>query len=204
VRAAGALGVAGQDAVEAIERGVPMSTVKLDRGEREVQAMREAGTLLPAPAPMDPTVFRRDWQTQLVVPVTAHPAPLVPYRTATEAEIPSAARTVRKAMEAAGWLVRATYALGWAIDSKGATKALTHSTALRAQRGGRRLVAVWIVKEDSEALVRMAAEEITGAVPPPVKGWKFDLAYGWSKVSPLHGLSAAALKAEIQEAPDHG
>jgi hypothetical protein len=203
------LGQAGLDAVEAIERGVPVRTVKLDRGAAEVQEMREAGTLLPAPAPMDPEVFRRDWQAELEVPAEAHPDPLVPYRDATEVEVPSAARLVRKAMEAAGWRVRATYALGWAIDSKGTTKALTHSLALRAERGGsmqadgQRLVAVWIVKEDSEGLLKLKARGVT-EIPPPAKGWKFDLAYGWSRRAPLHRLSSVALKAEIREVPDHG
>lgn len=142
----------------------------------------------------------------LAQPAGAHPPALVPYRAAVEAEIPSAARTVRKQAEANGWRVRATYALGWAIDAKGRTTHLTHSLALRMERGGsmaedgQRTVAVWTVREDSQNLTNL---HVRGAatVPAPATGWKFDLAYGWSKASPLHKLGAAALKAELVSQP---
>lgn len=200
---------AGWAAVEAIESGRPVREVLMDQGERLVGQLREQGRLLPPPAPMDPAVYQRDWGKLEVPAAEAHPAPLVPYRDATEAEIPSAARKVRALMEASGWRVRATYALGWAIDSTGKTKALTHSLALRAERGGsmgrdgQRLVACWTVKEPCEGLLKLKVRGVT-EVPPPATGWKFDLAYGWSRVSPQHKLSAAALKAEIQEVLEHG
>jgi hypothetical protein len=133
----------------------------------------------------------------LVQPVGAHPPPLVRSRAAREVEIPSAARTVRKQAEAAGWTVLATYALGWAIDAKGTTKSLAHSTALRMRRGGDLLVAVWVAKEESQNLVNLKLRGAADVPAPPAAGWKFDLAYGWSEHSPLHKLGAAALKASL-------
>jgi hypothetical protein len=192
----GAWGQAGLDVVEAIERGCSVQTVGFDRAMREIKA--DPFSLRPTPAPQPADLFKRDLEVPAAGP---HPEPLVPYREAKELELPSAARTVRKQAEAAGWRVRATYALGWAIDSKGATKALTHTLALRMERGasiadgGQRLVACWAAKETI-----LAASYVQGdAVAVPTKGWKFDLAYGWSRRSPLHKLSSMAMKSEINE-----
>jgi hypothetical protein len=191
----GVWGQAGLDAAEAIQRGCEVRTVGFERAERQIKA--DPFLLRPTPAPQPADLFKRN----LVVPAAGpHPEPLVPYRDARELEIPSAARTVRKQAEAAGWCVRATYALGWAVDSKGVTRALTHTLALRMSRGavasgGQRLVAVWSAKETIQA----ASYVQGGAVAVPVKGWKFDMAYGWSRRAPLHKLSSVSMKAEINE-----
>lgn len=178
---------------------------RLDGAEVWLKEQRELGTLVPRnPQPLDPAVFARP---VLNVPVAVHPAPLVRRRTAREVEIPGAARTVRKLAEANGWMVRATYALGWAIDASGKTRDLTHTLALRMEFGGtmmpdtRMLVAVWKVRETSEALVRerFSVDQQAVAVPP-AKGWKFDMAYGWGAGHAIQKLSAAALKESIKEA----
>jgi hypothetical protein len=129
-----------------------------------------------------------------------HPAPLVSRRPAREVEIPSAARSVRKLMEGHGWMVRPTYALGWTLSARGKVGHLTHSLALRAHQGRdrRRVVAVWEVREVSEKLARLTSEGITGLLPMPVAGWKFDLAYGWGAGQPIHRLGAEALKAYVR------
>lgn len=150
----------------------------------------------PIPAPQPADLFKRD----PIVPAVVHPQPLVPARAAHEVEVPSAARTVRKLAEANGWQVRCTYALGWVLGSRGDTRALTHSVALRMQMGPvmgrdtRMIVAVWTVKETEPGLLDRSP------VAVPVKGWKFDLAYGWGGGTPHHKLSAAALKESIKEA----
>ena len=172
---------------------------------RKIEQDRAAGTLIPAGQPYDPAVFKRE----LTVPVTEHPAPLVPARAAREVEIPSAARTVRKLAESNGWWVRCTYALGWVLGSRGETRSLTHTLALRMTESGldegvisvRRLVAVWKVAEPVQDLLYWAERAGTDwSAPVPAAGWKFDLAYGWGGGQPHHKLSAAALKAMIKEA----
>lgn len=168
------------------------------RGMQDPLPVVKAG---PAPAS-----YPRTWPGLEVSTEEPHPAPLVPARHAREVEIPSAARTVRKLMEGNGWRVEATYALGWVIDAKGKTKALTHSLALRAMHQvvlagpARHLVAVWTVKEPEEVLGRDWAERGRTWGVPPTAGWKFDLAYGWGAGQPHHKLSAAALKESIKEA----
>lgn len=144
-------------------------------------------------------------QLGLQMPAEAHPEPLVGARVAREVEIPGAARAVRKLAEASGWTVRATYALGWVLGSRGETRALTHSLALRmrcdlvVQRETLWVVAVWSVKEPHEGLLKLADRGVC-EVPVPSAGWKFDLGYGWGGGQPHHKLSAVALKETIKGA----
>jgi hypothetical protein len=70
---------------------------------------------------------------------SAHPAPEVRARVASEAEIPPAARTFMRAAVAAGWTVTPTYARGTAMSSK----RVVESLALRMSRGRERAVACW-------------------------------------------------------------
>ncbi len=104
---------------------------------------------------------------------TAHPAPEVPCRTATEEEIPRAAKTLRRQAEQAGWQVRATYARGtW----PGPKPRLIESLALRmVHPDGRRAVAVW---HDGR--------------------WRF----GLSNVTGVRKLSAAEVKEVVRGAAD--
>lgn len=147
----------------------------------------------------------REAREKLEMPAEAHPEPLVGARPAREVEIPSAARGVRRLAEASGWTVRATYALGWVLGSRGETRALTHSLALRmrcdfaVQWETRWVVAVWSVKEPHEGLLKLADRGVC-EVPVPVAGWKFDLGYGWGGGQPHHKLSAVALKTTIKGA----
>ena len=122
-----------------------------------------------------------------------HPAPLVPMRPAVEAELPSAARTVRALAEANGWLVRPTYALGWTPHSNRSPSKLVHSVALRMRRGDSVAVALWAVPE-----VTLGTESMPPV--PPATGWKFKLAYAWGAGHPITKLSASALKETIKGA----
>lgn len=160
----------------------------------ELLPVRKAG-------PVQPEAYRRTWPGLEVPARGSHPEPLVRARPAREVEVPSAARRVRKLMEEHGWRVQSTYALGWVLGARGDVRSLTHTLALRAQRGdGRRhpdvryAVAVWACKEPSEPLAGQRME-----FPPPTAGWKFDMAYGWGAGTPQHKLSAEALKTWIKE-----
>lgn len=144
----------------------------------------------------------REAREKLEMPADAHPEPLVGARVAREIEIPSAARSVRKFAEASGWGVRATYALGWVLGSRGETRALTHSLALRmyhvsGERPCEWIAAVWSAKEPSEGLLKLADREVC-EVPVPTTGWKYDLGYAWGGGQPHHKLSAVALKETIK------
>jgi len=171
------------------------------------QGAGDVGVIGPVPAhtAADPELVAA--YRALEVPASEHPKPLVPARDAKEVEICSAARGVRKLAESHSWLVRPTYALGWVLDARGKTAALTHTLALRMQRPGRwvevegncpHVVAAWKAKEPDEGLLKLADRGVC-EIPIPDK-WTFDLAYGWGAVQPHHKLSAAALKETIKEA----
>lgn len=139
----------------------------------------------------------REARLKLEMPAGEHPEPLVPARIATEAEVPSSARTVRALAEKHSWMTRCTYALGWVLGSRGDVQALTHTLGLRAVRDGMRFVAVWNVKEPHEGLLKLHMRQVA-VLPAPTSGWKFDFAYGWGGGAPQHKLSAAALKTTIK------
>jgi len=98
--------------------------------------------------------------------VVSHPAPEVTARPAAAEEIPTGAKRVMKAALAAGWEVNPTYARGHAMGSRGETKGLTHSLALRMCLPGTRYraAAVWTAAATSEA---------------PALKWSADSAFAW-------------------------
>lgn len=175
---------------------------QLNRGLRALAQERAIG--IRKAGPVQPEAYARTWKETagLDVPVhQPHPEPLVRARPAREVEIPSAARTVRKLMEAHGWRVTSTYALGWVLGARGDVRSLTHTLALRARTMGDRwwAVAVWVCKELNAELTRREVERGGDVVIVPTAGWKFDMAYGWGAGQPAHKLSAAALKTYIKE-----
>jgi len=75
--------------------------------------------------------------------VTAHPAPLVRARPAADAEIPSTARTLAEAAEAAGWQTWFDYAHGTRTNARGEPTRVVESVVLRARRGDDGVVATF-------------------------------------------------------------
>lgn len=167
-------------------------------GMQAAAVLREAG--IRKAGPVQPEAYARTWPG-LDVPVhQPHPEPLVRARPAREVEIPSAARTVRKLMEAHGWRVTPTYALGWVLGARGDVRSLTHTLALRAWGAEERYAAaVWACKEPDGNMVQLRVRSRGEIVIVPTSGWKFDMAYGWGAGQPAHKLSALALKTYIKE-----
>lgn len=94
--------------------------------------------------------FERDWGGE-AEGLAPHPAPEVPARDATEAEIWRAPRLVRKAALANGWEVRVTYARGTEMHLTGKPGRVVDSIAVRIRRPGVRGWAVWLEGTNSPA-----------------------------------------------------
>lgn len=73
-----------------------------------------------------------------------HPAPEIPLREATEAEVPGGARIKRKLAQANGWSVRAMYARGTRQHRTGKQGNVVDSMSLRMDRGNIYIAALWI------------------------------------------------------------
>lgn len=93
---------------------------------------------------MTQDMYRRKWTDAPARPV-AHPQPqvratLVP---ADDERVPPAARRMMVVAEAAGWTVRAKYARGTSMDTRGRPGRVVDDVGLLLTRGGLRIIAHW-------------------------------------------------------------
>lgn len=109
-------------------------------------------------------------------PAAPYPAPTVACRLARDDELPSAARSLQRAVRRAGGTVQATYAQGY---RPGRPPKLVDSIAVRCWApDGRRLVACWV--------------RVVGAT-----AWSCELRMAWRPGVAPHSVSDAAMKVEV-------
>lgn len=98
------------------------------------------------------TMPPRIWADTEPTALPPHPAPEVPCRDAETQEIPRSAQSMALLAYKHGWSVRTTYARGTKMLATGKPGNVVDSIAVRLQRPGWRVAAIWIDGKFSCAL----------------------------------------------------